>query len=62
MEKWRYISWAGIILGFIVTAIDFLIVSVPYGIIISMEIVAIILIFAGFIMRKRKMAKEEQSI
>lgn len=54
MEKWRLISLAGIILGIAVSVIDFLIESVPYVITIPIESTAIILIFAGLIIRKRK--------
>lgn len=55
MEKWRCILWIGIVLGMVVTGIDFFIENIPYVIIIPLEVVAIILIFAGFIIRKRHM-------
>lgn len=60
MEKWRYILLAGIILGMVIITIDFLVVSVPYIVIIPMELISLVLIFAGFIMRKNKIAQEKQ--
>ncbi len=59
MEKWRCISGIGIVLGIVVTVIDFLVESVPYAIIIPLEIVAIILIFAGLIIRKSEKNREK---
>ncbi len=53
MEKWRCISLIGIILGIAVQIIDFFVISIPYAIIILLDIVAIILIFTGFIIRKK---------
>ena len=53
MEKWRRLLLTGIILGIGVQVIDFLVVSIPYIIFIPLEIVAIVLIFAGFIIRKK---------
>ena len=52
MVKWRCISGIGIILGMVVTVIDFLVEGIPYVITIPLEILSIILIFAGLIIRK----------
>ena len=54
MEKWRCISLIGIILGIGIQIIDFFVISIPYVIFIPLEFVAIILIFAGFIIRKKQ--------
>ncbi len=62
MEKWRYILWVGIILGMVTTTIDFLVVSAPYMVMIPLELISLILIFAGFIMRKNKIAQEKQDV
>ena len=54
MEKWRRISLIGILLGNIALLVDYFLVSVPYAIMIPILVVAIILIFTGFIMRKKQ--------
>lgn len=61
MEKWRCILMIGIVLGIGVQIIDFFVISIPYVIFIPLEIVAIILIFAGFIIRKKKKKKSRKS-
>lgn len=58
MLKWRYISGIGIILGMVVTVIDFLVEGIPYVITIPLVIVSIILIYAGLIIRKREKMRE----
>ena len=59
MEKWRCISLAGIVLGMGVQILDFFVKDIPYIVIIPIEIVAIILIFAGLIIRKREKNREQ---
>lgn len=60
MEKWRCILWIGTILGIGVQILDFLVKGIlPYVIIIPIEIVAIVLIFSGFIVRKIEKKKEK---
>ena len=59
MEKWRYISGTGIVLGTVVTVLDFWVERIPHAIIIPLEIVSIVLIFAGLIIRKSKKTHEE---
>ena len=59
MEKWRYILLIGIVLGIAVEIMDFLIGSIPYAIIIPLQVVAIVLIFSGFIIRKREKNREK---
>ena len=54
MEKWRGILWMGIILGAGIRVVDVLVANIPYVIIIPLQIVAIILIFTGFIIRKKE--------
>lgn len=54
MEQWRKISLAGILLGNISLLIDYFFISIPYAIMIPILLIAIVLIFAGLIMRKRK--------
>lgn len=53
MERWRSISLTGIVLGLVLQAIDLWGASIPYIIMIPLEIAAIILIFYGLILRKR---------
>lgn len=60
MEKWRRIFWIGAILGIVVTSVDAWIISIPYIIIIPVEIVSLVLIFAGLVMRKNKKKAEKQ--
>ena len=52
MEKWRYILGLGCVLGIVLTVIDYFIITIPYVIIIPLQIVSIILIFTGLIIRK----------
>ena len=54
MEQWRKISLAGILLGNISLLIDYFFISIPYAIMIPILLVAIVLIFAGLIMRKKQ--------
>ena len=54
MEKSRSVFWTGAILGNAVAAVDAWITSIPYEIIIPIEFTSIVLIFAGFIMRKNE--------
>ena len=49
----------GIGLGIGVQIIDFFVISIPYVIFIPLEIVAIILIFVGFIIRKKQKEQEK---
>lgn len=58
VEKWRYIGWTGVILGIVVTAIDLRVKDISYGIFIPIEIIAIILIFTGLIIRKSEKTRE----
>ena len=51
--KWRIISLAGILLGNEALLIDYFVISVPYVLMIPALLIAIILIFTGFMMRKR---------
>lgn len=53
MEAWRRISWGGILLGNGALLIDCFLFSIPNAVMIPILTVAIILVFAGFIMRKR---------
>lgn len=52
MKKWRSTLCMGIILGMIVNLMDHFVENIPYVIIIPLQMVAIVLIFSGFIMRK----------
>lgn len=54
MERWRQITWSGIILGNGIAAIDAWGASIPYEIIIPIEIMSLILIFSGLINRRRE--------
>ena len=54
MEQWRKISLAGILLGNVALLVDYFIISVPHVIMIPILFVAIILIFAGLVMRKNQ--------
>ena len=60
MEKWHCIFWTGIILGIVVTSIDFWVESIPYVVTIPIEIVSVILIFVGLIIRKSKKTHGKQ--
>ncbi|MBR5799911.1 MAG: hypothetical protein IKY23_07590 [Lachnospiraceae bacterium] len=57
MEKWRVISAVGIVLGIVMSIMDYFIKSIPYAIIIPLDIIAVILIFTGLIMRKKARGK-----
>lgn len=59
MVKWRCISGTGIILGMVVTFIDFLVEGISCVIIIPLVIMSIILIYAGLIIRKREKMREK---
>ena len=57
MEQWRRISLIGILLGNIALLVDYFIISVSYVVMIPILFVAIILIFAGLVMRKKQKKK-----
>jgi len=59
MEKWRYILGLGCVLGIVLTVIDYFIITIPYVIIIPLQIVAIILIFTGLVIRKNTKSNEK---
>ena len=59
MEKWRCIGWTGIILGIGVQILDYFVENIPFGIMIPIEIVAIVMIFTGLIIRKREKNQEQ---
>lgn len=59
MEKWRCILGIGCVLGIVLTVVDYFIISIPYVIIIPLQVVAIILIFTGLIIRKRSKSNEK---
>ncbi|MBQ2882787.1 MAG: hypothetical protein IJE43_03290 [Alphaproteobacteria bacterium] len=59
MEKWRYILGLGCVLGIVLTVIDYFIITIPYVIIIPLQIVAIILIFTGLVIRKNTKLNEK---
>lgn len=59
MEQWRRISLIGILLGNIALLVDYFIISVPYVVMIPILFVAIILIFAGLVMRKKQKKKKK---
>ena len=54
MEKCRLIFWTGTVLGIVVTSVDFWVGPIPYEIIIPIEVMSLVLIFTGLIMRKSK--------
>lgn len=54
MEQWRKISLAGILLGNISLLVDYFFISIPYAIMIPILLIAVVLIFAGLIMRKKQ--------
>ncbi len=54
MEQWRKISLIGILLGNGALLIDYFAISIPHIIMIPILVVALILIFAGLIIRKRQ--------
>ena len=54
MEQWRRISLAGILLGNVALLVDYFVISVPYGIMIPLLLVACILIFVGLIIRRKQ--------
>ena len=51
---WRKISLIGVLSGNIALFVDYFQISIPYVMMIPILIVAIILIFAGLIMRKKQ--------
>ncbi|MBE5877344.1 MAG: hypothetical protein E7290_10715 [Lachnospiraceae bacterium] len=59
MEKWRLVLGGGIILGVVLNVMDYFITEIPYVIFIPLQIVAIVLLFGGFIWRKREMAQKK---
>lgn len=59
MEKWRLISLIGIILGLGLQVIDYFVISIPYMVIIPLDIVAIVLIFTGLVIRKKEKTGEK---
>lgn len=59
MERWRYILGIGCVLGIVLTVVDYFIITIPYVIIIPLQIVAIILIFTGLIIRKNTKSNEK---
>ncbi len=54
MEQWRRISLIGILFGNIALLVDYFIISISYVIMIPILVTAIILIFTGLVMRKKK--------
>ena len=54
MEKWRRISLAGVLLGNCALLIDYFVTTIPYAIMIPVLLIAIILIFAGLIVKKKQ--------
>jgi len=54
MEKWRLIMLCGMVLGVVVLIIDAIVENAPYLIIIPLQLVAIVMLFGGLIMRKRE--------
>lgn len=57
-EKWRTISLAGILLGNGALLMDRFVIRFPNVIIIPILLIAIILIFAGIMMRKKQKKME----
>lgn len=60
MEKWRRILLVGIILGVGLEIVDYFLKNIPYIIYIPLQIVAIILIFTGLIIRKNAKYNEKR--
>ena len=58
MERWRWILLIGIILGNVAWIVDSFVISIPYVIMIPLLVVAIMLIFTGFIIRRSKRKAE----
>ncbi len=54
MEKWRLIMLCGMVLGVAVLIVDALVENAPYMIILPLQLVAIVLLFGGLIIRKRE--------
>lgn len=54
MEKWRIVSLIGILFGNCALLLDYFVMSIPYAIMIPILIVSIILIFTGFVIRKKQ--------
>lgn len=59
MEKWRLISLIGIILGIGLQVIDYFIITIPYVVIIPLDIVAIVFIFTGLVIRKKEKTRKK---
>ena len=62
MEKWRLIPLIGIIWGLSLQVVDYFVISIPYVVIIPLDIVAIVLIFAGLVIRKKGKTDEKKNI
>lgn len=59
MEKWRLIFLIGIILGIGLQVIDYFIITIPYVVIIPLDIVAIVFIFTGLVIRKKEKTRKK---
>lgn len=57
MSKWRLLFWSGVIIGIMVKILDHFIEGIPILIVIAFEIIAITLIFAGLITRKKQLKR-----
>ena len=57
MSKWRLLFWSGVIIGIMVKILDHFIEGIPILIVIVFEIIAITLIFAGLITRKKQLKR-----
>ena len=57
MSKWRLLFWSGVIIGIMVKILDHFIEGIPILIVIVFEIIAITLIFAGLITRKKQIKR-----
>ena len=66
MKKWRVVLLVGIILGIILgivlDVINYFVTEIPYMIFIPLQIVAIVMIFGGFIGRKREKTQKERAV
>lgn len=60
MKKWRLMSLVGILLGIVLEVIDYFVAEIPYMIIIPLQIVAIVMIFGGFIWRNVRLQRKVQ--
>lgn len=61
MKKWRFLSLVGIILGIGLEIIDYFIMNIPYMLLTPLQIVAIAMIFGGFICRKYERTHKKDS-